>query len=137
MLGKDYAEVFRKLETRHADAAKRMESQAILIREQMEKSAIIEAPLTAHPELAIGRLIAPAILIRIRLRCMGQMAAFTGKDTIRETSTYRTLLPVRVPACSAPAPDPIPSTWTGGLPLSRTPRATTTTLPIFRSMAIT
>src|SRR5258708_12115732 len=66
MLGKDYAEVFRKLETRHADAAKRMESQAILIREQMEKSAIIEAPVTAHPELAIGRLIAPAILIGIR-----------------------------------------------------------------------
>jgi hypothetical protein len=66
MLGKDYAEVFRKLETRHADAAKRMESQAIVIREQMEKNAITEAPLTAHPELAFGRLIAPAILIGIR-----------------------------------------------------------------------
>jgi hypothetical protein len=29
MMGKDYAEVFRKLETRHADAAKRMESHAM------------------------------------------------------------------------------------------------------------
>jgi hypothetical protein len=66
MLGKDYTEVLRKLETRHADAAKRMESQAHVIREQMEKSTIIEAPLTAHPELAFGRLIAPAILIGIR-----------------------------------------------------------------------
>jgi hypothetical protein len=38
MLGKDYAEVFRKLETRHADAAKRMESQAIVIRDRWKRT---------------------------------------------------------------------------------------------------
>jgi vacuolar-type H+-ATPase subunit H len=65
-LGKDYADVFRKLETRHAEAAKRIASKAQGIREEMANSAIIEAPLTAHPELAFGRLIAPAILIGIR-----------------------------------------------------------------------
>jgi hypothetical protein len=47
--------VFRKLATRHAEAAKRIASKAHGIREEMENSAIIEAPLTAHPELAFGR----------------------------------------------------------------------------------